>query len=84
MDSVSNILSLLKKFKVKDADIKQAVAEVIKKEFDEDIPPKNIRVSAGVAYLSCDNTLKSEIALRKSTLLPEINAKLKHPLLDLR
>ena len=84
MDSVSNILSLLKKFKVKDADIKQAVAEVIKKEFEEDIPAKKIRVSAGVVYLNCDNTLKSEIQLRKQTLLPAVNAKLKHPLSDLR
>lgn len=84
MDKIATVLSGIKRFKVKDAEIKQAVAEVLKKEFAEEIPTKNIRVSAGVVYLNCDNTLKNEIALRKHTLLPQINAKLKHPLLDLR
>ncbi|HEY4518710.1 MAG TPA: hypothetical protein VJG48_03785 [Candidatus Paceibacterota bacterium] len=84
MDKISTVLSGLKRFKVKDADIKQAVIEILKNEFGEEIPSKNIRVNAGVVYLNCDPTLKSEIQLRKQTLLSAINSKLKHPLLDLR
>ncbi len=51
------------------------ILEIIKKHTGIDIEMKNINISAGILRLKCSSVEKSQIFIKKSQILKEINQR---------
>ena len=72
MDSIHAFLERFKILKVKDKDLKEAIAKAIQEATGINVPLEEIKIRAGVAYLNIQPIERSEVYLYKTKILESI------------
>jgi|GEM_PF-4036433 len=84
MDLIGSFLTRYKKINDEDLEVKNTICQVINTQIKTNLKPEDLTIKNYVLSLPVSSILKSEIFMRKATLLAEINKDLSVPLVDIR